>query len=75
MRVIHLQPQGDVPLIGWAKEIQVGYGCSHSADGLYIAPAEELRRTGSAEFVTFDEGAVNQILKHAPTVSVNLLPT
>src|ERR1700752_1521309 len=32
--------QGDAALIGRAKDIQGAYGCSHSADGLYIALVE-----------------------------------
>jgi len=74
MKAISLQPEGDVALVRRSKEIQTGYGCSHSADGLYIALAEELAKTGPAEFVTFDKGAVGQILRQAPTVKVNLLP-
>jgi hypothetical protein len=35
---------------------------------------EELSKTGSAEFLTFDKGAVNQVKKNAPSVTVNLLP-
>jgi predicted nucleic acid-binding protein len=60
MRVISLPSQGDMALIRRAKEIQSGFGRSHSADGLYIALAEELGKTGPAEFVTFDKGAPRQ---------------
>lgn len=67
-------PGGDISLIDRAKEIQSGYGCSRSADCLYIAFAEELAKTGAAELLTFDKGAVNQVAKHAPTITVNLLP-
>jgi hypothetical protein len=61
-------------LIRRAKEIQSGYGCSHSAYALYIALAEDLGKTGPAELVTFDKGAVKQGQMHAPSVKVNLLP-
>jgi predicted nucleic acid-binding protein len=74
MKAVSAPPQGETALIRRAKEIQVGYGCSHSADCLYIALAEELSKSGSAEFLTFDKGAVNHVLRHAPAVNVNLLP-
>ncbi len=74
MAAILTPPGGDASLIDRAREIQGGYGCSRSADCLYIALAEELAKTGVAEFLTFDKGAVNQVAKHAPAVMVNLLP-
>ncbi|HEY6328727.1 MAG TPA: type II toxin-antitoxin system VapC family toxin [Blastocatellia bacterium] len=74
MKAISLVPHGDASLIGRAKEIQAGYGCSRSADGLYIALAEALTKLGPAELVTFDRGIVNQSAKHATGVKVNLLP-
>lgn len=67
-------PAGDASLVDRAKEIQSGYGCSRSADCLYIALAEELAKSGAAELLTFDKGTVNQAAKHAPSVQVNLLP-
>ncbi len=70
MKAIAPPPQGETALIKRAKEIQSGYGCSHSADCLYIALAESL----GAEFLTFDKGLVNQTAKNAPSVTVNLLP-
>jgi predicted nucleic acid-binding protein len=68
-------PNGDMPLLDRARQIQSGYGCSRSADCLYIAYAEELAKTGAAELLTFDKGAINQVAKHAPAVKVNLLPS
>jgi predicted nucleic acid-binding protein len=68
-------PSGEASLIERATEIQRGYGCSRSADGLYIALAEELAKNGEAEFLTFDKAAVNQAATHAPTVKVSLLPS
>ena len=67
-------PNGEASLIKRAKEIRQGYGCSRSADGLYIALAEELALSSSVELLTFDKGFVNQVSKNAPTVKVNLLP-
>ncbi|MGH9854558.1 MAG: type II toxin-antitoxin system VapC family toxin, partial [Blastocatellia bacterium] len=74
MAAISTPPGRDASLIDRAKEIQSGYGCSRSADCLYIAFAEELAKNGVTEFLTFDKGAVNQVTKHAPSVKVNLLP-
>lgn len=65
---------GDASLIIRAKEIRGNYGCSHSADGLYIALTEELAMNGAAEFLTFDKGVINQTTQTAPTIKVNLLP-
>lgn len=67
-------PNGDASLIIRSKEIRGNYGCSHSADGLYIALTEELVMNGAAEFLTFDKGVLNQVAKNAPTVKVSLLP-
>lgn len=67
-------PNGEASLIKRAKEIRQGYGCSRSADGLYIALAEELALSNSVELLTFDKGFINQASKNAPTVKVNLLP-
>jgi len=74
MQAILPPPQGDAALIKRATDIRSGYGCSRSTDGLYIALVEELSKTGSAEFLTFDKGAGNQIKKNAPSVTMNLLP-
>lgn len=74
MTTVFPPPSGEAALIRRAREIQGGYGCSRSADCLYIALAEELAKRGATELVTFDKGMVNQVARHAPTVQVNLLP-
>ncbi len=66
-------PSGDFSLAARAEAIRQSYGCSRSADGIYIALAEELARYGPTELLTFDQGMVNQAAKNAPTVKVNLL--
>ena len=58
-----------------AVEIRKGYGCSRSADGIYIALAEELTKSRTTEFLTLDGGMKNQISNSAPTVNLNLLVT
>lgn len=74
MNAILPPPHGEVSLVMRAEEIRNGYGCSRSADGLYIALAEALTQTGPVELLTFDSGIVNQAARNAPTVKVNLLP-
>lgn len=74
MSVILPPPNGDAALIIRAEETRAGYGCSRSADGFYIALAEELGKAGTTELLTFDKGMVNQAAKNAPTVKVHLLP-
>lgn len=64
---------GEVSLIKRAEEIRETYGCSRSADSLFIALAEELSQTRTTELLTFDKGFINQTVKNAPTVQINLL--
>ena len=73
MTVILPPPHGDGALILRAAELCQGYGCSHSADGIYIALAEQLSQQGATELLTFDQGMVNQAAKNAPAVKVNVL--
>ena len=73
LNFISLSPNGEASLLKRAVEVRGGYGCSRSSDGLYIALAEELLMTYDTEIVTFDKGFVNQAVKNAPTVEVNLL--
>jgi predicted nucleic acid-binding protein len=66
-------PHGDAALAARAEQLRGTYGCSRSADGLYLALAEELANAGPAEFVTFDVDLQKQAASHAPTVTVRLL--
>jgi len=68
-------PDGDASLILDAERIREGYGCSRSADSLYIALAERLAASGPAELLTFDVGQVSHAATAAPTVKVALLET
>jgi predicted nucleic acid-binding protein len=74
MQTILPSPQGDIRFILRAEEIRQGYSCLHTTDAFYIALAEELAKSGTAEFVTFDKRTVNVAAKNAPTVKVHLLP-
>jgi predicted nucleic acid-binding protein len=73
MGMILPPPNGDSSLIARAEQIRQGYGCSRSADGLYIALTEELATKGVTEILTFDGGMENQAKANAPTVKVRVL--
>lgn len=73
MNAVLPPPNGDASLIARAEQIRGSYGCSRSADALYLALAEELTRTGPAELVTFDVGLEQQAKQNAPTVTIKLL--
>ena len=68
-----IQTPRDAQFIERAKEIQNGYGCSRSADSIYIALAEDLAKTRTVELLTFDRGMINQAAKNALTVTVKVL--
>ena len=74
MAAVILPPQGDAVFIQRAAEMQQGYGCSHSADCLYLALAETLATNSPTALLTFDKGLISHAAKHAPSVIVNLLP-
>ena len=75
MKAVLPPPSGDKALIGRAEEIRGGYSCRRSADGIYIALAEELTQTGTTDLLTFDADLPKQAARNAPTVKVNLLPS
>lgn len=66
-------PNGEASLVQRAEQIRGSYGCSRSADGLYIALAEQLAQTGTAELVTFDVDLHQQASVTSPAVTVRLL--
>jgi predicted nucleic acid-binding protein len=73
MGMILPPPNGDGSLIARAEQIRQGYGCSRSADGLYIALTEQLAAGGTTEILTFDSGMENQAKANALAVKVRLL--
>lgn len=73
MRAVSPTPNGDASLIARAEQIRGTYGCRRSADGIYLALAEELTNARTAEIVTFDAGMETQAKTNSPTVSVKLL--
>jgi predicted nucleic acid-binding protein len=75
MATIRPPPQGDKILIKRAEEIRASLGCSRSADGIYLALAEELSQIDTTEVVTFDAGFQSQATGSSLPVSVVVLPT
>lgn len=73
MTNIHPPPNGDRSLIANAEQIGSSYGCSRSADGIYIALAEELSQSRPTILLTFDQGMPNQAIRNAPNVTVQVL--
>jgi hypothetical protein len=73
MRDVFPPPSGDKSLIRRSADINNGFGCSRSADGIYIALAEQLARTTPTVLLTFDQGLPKQAARNAPTVNVQLL--
>lgn len=66
-------PAGDAALIRRAEQMRVGYGCSRSADGVYIALAEELSQTMPTVLLTFDQGVPKQAAVNASSIVVKVL--
>lgn len=73
MRGILPPPGGDSSLLIRAEEIRGTYTCRRSADGLYIALAEQLALSRPTELVTFDVDMFKQTSSTAPAVTVRLL--
>ena len=73
MTTIQPPPNGDASLIIRAEVLRGTYGCSHSADSMYLALAEQLTAKGPTEFLTFDAGQKLQAAAAVPAVTVNLL--
>lgn len=73
MQSIEPPPIGEAALIVRAEQMRAAFGCSRSADGVYIALAESLGSKIPTILLTFDKGLLNQAAQNAPTVSVQLL--
>lgn len=73
MGIIQPPPYGEAALIRRAYKICDSYGCSRSADAVYIALAEKLTVMRATVLLTFDHGMLNQASKNSPTVIVKLL--
>jgi len=75
MQSIHPPPSGDKSLIPRAEQIRAGLGCSRSADGIYLALADELSKTTSTEVITFDTSMPNQAKSSSVISAIVVLPT
>jgi predicted nucleic acid-binding protein len=73
MKTVLPPPNGDASLVARAEQIRTGYGCSRSADAIFIALAEELAKRRDTELITFDAELVKQAKRNAPTVKVRVL--
>ena len=63
-------PNGEASLATRAEAIRSGYSCRRSADGIYIALAEELTTTMTTLLLTFDQDMKSQVAQNAPPVTV-----
>ncbi len=66
-------PNGEAALVVRSAEIRAGYGCSRSADSIYIALAEALSLERTTVLLTFDKGVSNHVKTNPPTVVVKTL--
>jgi len=75
MMQIQPPPTGDKSLVKRAEEIRGALACKRSADGIYLALAEELQRAANTEVVTFDGGMRAQAAACSLSPPVVVLPT
>ena len=68
-------PTGDKTLVKRAEEIRGSLACTRSADGIYLALAEELHKAASTEVVTFDGAMKAQATACSLSPQVVVLPT
>lgn len=73
MGMFQASPKWEGSLVVRAEAIRGTYSCRRSADGIYIALAEELTTAGPAVLLTFDEDMSKQASRYSPTVTVHLL--
>ena len=74
MNAVNPPPSGDRGLIQRAEQIRGSLGCSRSADGIYLALADELAKGSNTEIVTFDNGMKSQAANSGIAASVEVLP-
>ena len=66
-------PTGDRTLVRRAEEIRGVRSCRHSADGIYLALAEELATKTITEVVTFDNGMKSRATANSLVMQVKVL--
>src|SRR5437868_13260152 len=70
MQMVKSPPNGESRLVLRAEAVRGNYTCRRSADGIYIALAEELTVTMPTVLLTFDADMAKQAANFAPTVMV-----
>ena len=73
MQSILPPPLGEASLVLSAQAVGAGYGCSRSADGIYIALAQQLAQNRLTVLITFDKALSHQASLQTPGVNVCLL--
>lgn len=73
MQSILPPPLGEASLVRPAQTVGADYGCSRSADGIYIALAEQLAQTRPTVLITFDKALARQASLRAAGVTVKFL--
>jgi predicted nucleic acid-binding protein len=73
MKGISSPPSGEADLVKPSALIGAGYGCSHSADSVYLALAAQMSSTRPATLLTFDGELLRHAARKAPGVHVRLL--
>ena len=73
MAKIQPPPTGEASLVARAEAIRSGYGCSRSADGIYLALAEVLTASMPTVVLTFDQNMDKQASRNVPTVTIQPL--
>jgi predicted nucleic acid-binding protein len=73
MKAVLPPPRGDATLIIKAEEMRRDYGCSRSADSVYLALASRLAASEVTELLTFDQDLQKEAAKKLPSVKINLL--
>jgi predicted nucleic acid-binding protein len=75
MQAINPPPSGDNALINRAEEIRGTLSCNRSADGIYLALAEELGKMTNTEVITFDSAMKSQATASSMGLNVIVLAT
>ncbi len=73
MWLIRPPPAGESSLVRRAAAVRGSYSCRRSADGIYIALAEELAGSYPTSLLTFDADMAKQAARTSATLSVDLL--
>jgi predicted nucleic acid-binding protein len=73
MTTVRPSPNGDLALVPRTIDIHGSYGCSRTADSIYLALTESLAQQEPSEIVTFDGHIENQAIANSRGVVFNAL--